>query len=197
VIHYKKAYPLTCCPLQLRVLRPGIDPTRTVRGALCGSVAAAIWAVQQPLDKALFRSDYDDVELLGRALVRSDRWYAAGFLLHLQNGAMFGAVYANLAPSLPLPPALRGPALALTEHVALWPLGALSDRFHPARRQLPKFAGNRRAFAQSTWRHLIFGIVLGELDRRLNPAPSPARPGPEADFSSNGHGSLEYAESAS
>ncbi len=168
-----------------------------MKGALCGSIAAAVWALQQPLDKAAFRSDYDDVELLGRAVTRGDRWYATGLVLHVQNGAAFGAMYANLAPALPLRPPLRGPAMALTEHVVLWPLGALSDRFHPARRQLPKFVGNRRAFAQSTWRHLLFGVILGELERRLNAEPEARVPGPEDVFSSNGHGSLEYAESAS
>jgi hypothetical protein len=56
----------------------------------------------------------------------------------------------------------------LAEHVGLWPLGRASDRFHPARRELPKLAGNRRAFAQATWRHALFGIVLGVGEERLN-----------------------------
>jgi hypothetical protein len=66
---------------------------------------------------------------------------------------------------------------------------------HPARRQLPQLAGNRRAFAQATWRHLLFGVVLGELERRLNAEPEPVPPEPEIEFSSNGHGSLERAVS--
>jgi hypothetical protein len=173
----------------------GIDRTRTLRGAVCGTVAAAVWALQQPLDKLVFGSRYDDVELLGKAITRGEGWYPAGFALHLQNGAAFGAFYANIAPLIPLPPAARGPVVALAEHLALWPLGALSDRFHPARSELPKFAGNRRAFAQSTWRHLVFGAVLGELERRVNAAPEPTPPEPEAEFSSNGHGTLEHAVS--
>jgi hypothetical protein len=44
----------------------------------------------------------------------------------------------------------------------------LSDRFHPARGNLPRLTGNRRALAQATWRHLLFGVVLGELERRAN-----------------------------
>jgi hypothetical protein len=44
----------------------------------------------------------------------------------------------------------------------------LSDRFHPARDQLPRLTGNRRALAQATWRHLLFGVVLGELERHAN-----------------------------
>ncbi len=154
-----------------------------------------MWALEQPLDKLVLDSRYDDVELLGRALTRGDGWYPAGLAFHISNGAVFGGLYANLAPLLPLPPASRGPVVAIAEHLALWPLGALSDRIHPARKRLPKLAGNGRAFAQSTWRHLLFGIVLGELERRVNAEPEPAPPGPEAGFSSNGHGSLEHAVS--
>ncbi|HUE25714.1 MAG TPA: hypothetical protein VMP89_02995 [Solirubrobacteraceae bacterium] len=173
-----------------------VDRTRTLRGAVCGACAAAVWALEQPLDKLLFESGYDDVEVLGKAATSGDGWYPAGVALHLTNGALFGAVYANVAPVLPLPPALRGPAAALTEHVVLWPLTSVSDRYHPARKNLPRLAGNRRAFAQATVRHLIFGIVLGELERRLNAAPEPAPLLSESDLSSNGHGSLEHAISA-
>jgi hypothetical protein len=176
-------------------LQVGIDRTRTLRGAVSGAVAATVWALEQPLDKLAFSSSYDDVELLGRAVTRGDGWYPAGLALHVSNGAVFGGVYANVAPLIPLPPTTRGPLIALGEHFALWPLGGLSDRFHPARKKLPKLAGNRRAFAQSTLRHLLFGIVLGELERRLNAEPEPAPPQPDADYSSNGHGSLEHAAS--
>jgi hypothetical protein len=172
-----------------------LDRTRTLRGAVCGAVAAVVWALQQPLDKLVFSSDYDDVELLGRALVPGEGWYAVGLALHVQNGAVFGALYANLAPLLPVPAPTRGPLLALTEHFGLWPLTRVTDRFHPARKQLPKLAGNHRALAQATWRHLLFGAVLGELERRLNAEPEPAPPQTEVNFSSNGHGSLEAAAS--
>ena len=175
------------------ILRTGIDRARTLRGALCGTIAAAVWAVEQPLDKLLLGSNYDDVELLGRALTRGDGWYPAGLALHLGNGALFGAAYANLAPLLPMPPMLRGPVVALSEHAGLWPLSYVSDRFHPARKQLPSLSGNRRAFAQATIRHLLFGLVLGELERRLNAAPEPAPPPDSAAFSNNGHGSFEQA----
>jgi hypothetical protein len=164
-----------------------------LRGAFSGVVAAAFWALEQPLDKLLFGSRYDDVELLGKAVIEGDGWYPAGIALHMGNGAVVGAVYANVAPVLPLPPVLRGPTFALTEHLAVWPLALISDRFHPARKQLPELAGNRRAFAQATVRHLLFGVVLGELERRLNAAPEPAPLLTAQDFSSNGHGSLERA----
>ena len=81
----------------------------------------------------------------------------------------------------------------MVENFGLWPLGAVTDRLHPRRRELPELAGNRRALAQATWRHLLFGVVLGELERRVNAVVEPAPPEPEAPFSSNGHGSLEHA----
>jgi hypothetical protein len=154
-----------------------------------------VWALQQPLDKMVFGSRYDDVELLGRVVVRGDAWYPAGLALHMANGALFGSVYASVAPAVPVPAALRGPLAGLIEHVGLWPLGTFTDRFHPARDQLPVLSGNRRAFAQATWRHLLFGTVLGELERRLNAETDPEPLEPAADYSSNGHGSLEHAVS--
>jgi hypothetical protein len=176
----------------LLTLPGSFDRTRTLRGAVCGAVAAAVWALEQPLDKLVFRSRYDDLELVGKAVTRGDGWYPTGLAIHMGNGAIFGAVYANVAPALPIPPMLRGPAVALTENFALWPLVYFTDRLHPARSDLPRLVGNRRALAQATWRHLVFGIVLGELERRLNAEPEPAPPAAEVEFSSNGHGSLEH-----
>jgi hypothetical protein len=170
--------------------------TRTLRGSVSGVLAAAAWAIEQPLDKAALGSAYDDVEILGRAVVRGDGWYPVGLALHLLNGAVFGAIYANVAPAVPLPAVLRGPVAGLIENFASWPLASLADRVHPARKKLPKLAGNRKALAQATIRHLVFGIVLGELERRLNAVPEPAPPLADTDFSSNGHGSLEAAITA-
>jgi hypothetical protein len=174
---------------------PGLDRTKTLRGAVSGAVAAAVWAVQQPLDKRVFSSRYDDIELLGKAVTRDAGWFPVGFGIHMANGALFGAVYANVAPALPVSPGLRGPVVALSEHVGLWPLVALTDRLHPARNELPKLRGNRGAFLQGAWRHLLFGFILGELERRINAEPEPEPPEPESHYSSNGHGSLEHAVS--
>jgi hypothetical protein len=169
--------------------------SRSLRGAVSGAVAAVIWAIQQPLDKTLFASRYDDVEVLGRAVRNGSGWYPVGLALHTQNGALFGAMYANVAPALPIAPVLRGPAVAMTELVATWPLAALSDRFHPARDQLPALYRSRRAFAQAAWRHLLFGLILGELERRLS-AGGGVLHGPAPDYASNGHGSLDRAVSS-
>ena len=151
-----------------------LEPRRMLRGALAGGAAAGIWALQQPLDKRVFRCSYDDVELLGRALApraARSRWYPLGLAVHVQNGALFGAAHAGaIAPLLAragVPAPARAPLTALAENFALWPLGRVSDRFHPARADLPRLTGNGRALAQATWRHLLFGVVLSELERRL------------------------------
>jgi xanthosine utilization system XapX-like protein len=156
---------------------------RIPSGALAGAVAAGVWAAQQPLDKRAFGSDYDDVELLGKLVTRDSGWQAAGLSIHLANGAAFGAVYALLRPLFPGPPQVAGLAAGLGEHLATWPLTALIDR---------KLVGDRRAFAQSAWRHALFGLVLGELERRLN-RDFRFDPLEQVPVSSNGHGNIEHA----
>ena len=165
----------------------------TARGALAGAVAATIWAAQQPLDKRVFGVAYDDCELLGKAVTRG-RWaLPLGWAMHTANGALFGALYANVAPRVPLPSWARGPAAGMAEHVATWPSTALLPRLHPAGADFPRLWGSGPALAQATWRHLLFGTVLGELERRLNAVAEPEIPPFEAVVSTNGHGSLEHA----
>jgi hypothetical protein len=169
-----------------------IDRAQTVRGALAGAVAAGVWAAQQPLDKRVFGVDYDDTELLGKLVTRGPAWRPVGVALHLLNGAAFGAVYSGVAPSVQLPSWARGPLAALGEHVSTWPLTALMP-LHPAAKDFPPLFANPRAIAQATWRHALFGVVLGELERRLNPPPDTEIPSYEHAASTNGHGDLEAA----
>ena len=63
------------------------DRTRSLRGALAGSLAAAVWLAQQPLDKRAFGIDYDDAELLGRLVARGRPGEAAigAFLVPLDT----------------------------------------------------------------------------------------------------------------
>jgi hypothetical protein len=141
----------------------------SLRAAVAGAVATVVMTLEQPLDKRLFDSRYDDVEILGKLVTRGDNWQPIGFALHVQNGAMFGAAYARLKPSLPGPAVVRGLLMGLIQHVATWPTAApLVDRYHPARKELPKLAANPRAFGQATIRHAVFGIVLGLLEDVLN-----------------------------
>ena len=172
-----------------------LDRTRTLRGALAGAAAAAVWAAQQPLDQRVFGSDYDDAELLGRFVTDGPAAYPVGLALHIVNGALFGAIYANSARAVPVPAVLRGPLAGLAEHLATWPGTAALSRLHPAGEELPPLWGSGRAFAQATWRHVLFGAVLGELERRLNPPDSEPSPIDPADAASNGHGSAEYVVS--
>lgn len=168
------------------------DLQRTLRGALAGAAAAAVWSVQQPLDRRVFGVPYDDTELLGKLVTRGPAWPVAGAVLHLANGALFGALYANLAPRTPLPAWARGPAAGLVEHLATWPGTQFTDRLHPAADEMPNLWGDGRAFAQATWRHLLFGVVLGELERRLNPPAEALAPVDDKTAQTNGHGSLEH-----
>jgi hypothetical protein len=155
------------------------DRSRTLRGALAGTAAAAVWHAQQPLDQRVFRCGYDDPELLARL---AGGGYGLGTMLHLANGTLFGALYANVAPSLPVPPVLRGPLAGLAEHAATWPAMFLVE---------PALARSVRGFLQSAWRHLLFGLVLGELERRLN-GPAELEPVSDEAAASNGHGSAAH-----
>ena len=82
-----------------RAMAPSIAPARPCAAPLAGAVAAGVWAAQQPLDKRVFGVDYDDTELLGKLVTRG-RGVArrSGSALHVANGALFGALYANVAP---------------------------------------------------------------------------------------------------
>jgi hypothetical protein len=168
--------------------------SRSLNGAIAGGLAAAVWAAQQPLDKRFFGVEYDDIELLGKAVTRGSEWPAVGLALHVANGAAFGALYAQLRPFLFGPPVLRAVTAAMAENFGSWPLTRLADDHHPAKRDLPNLAGNGRALAQATWRHVLFGAVLGVVEQRLNRSRE-AEP-PFVPVSSNGHGNIERAATA-
>jgi hypothetical protein len=174
-----------------------IDRGRTTRGALAGAIAAGAWSVQAQLDMRAFGVPYSDEALLGKAVTRGPAWPVVGVGLHLLYGASFGAAYANIAPRLPLPSWARGPVVAMIEHLSTWPMTVAVDRVHPARAELPDLWGNNRAFAQATWRHLVFGVVMGELERRFNALADTRVPPYDHVVSSNGHGDIEQAVGAS
>jgi ABC-type Fe3+-siderophore transport system permease subunit len=174
-----------------------MEPTRprVLRGALAGAAAAAVWAAQEPLDQRVFRVPYSDPELLGTWVTRGRAAAPVGLLVHLQNGALVGGAYAALAPRLPGPRWLGGVAVGLGEHLATWPGTALLPRMHPLGAELPALWGSGRAFAQATWRHLLFGVVLGVLEQQLN-APSAPAPPTAAMSARNGRGSPQHLSTA-
>ena len=179
---------LQCAPM-------AIDRPAPLRGAARRRRRRRVWAAQQPLDQRLFGVEYDDTELLGKAVTRAARPGApVGAAMHLANGALFGAVYANVAPRLPLPSWARGPAAALAEHVSSWPLVA-GDRPRPPR---PR----RAADAWPARRRLRPGDLapppLRRRPRRARATPERRRrdescPSYEHVVSTNGHGNINHA----
>lgn len=113
----------------------------------------------------MFRCDYSDVAVLGKAVTRGRGWRVAGFAFHALNGALFGLVYDVARRRLSVDERRLALAMALTEHVALYPLGYFVDRYHPARGEggIPPLLTNPRAFGQATVRHVLFGVLLGAL----------------------------------
>ncbi|MGN6799645.1 MAG: hypothetical protein ACTHKS_16005 [Gaiellaceae bacterium] len=133
--------------------------TRT-RSAAAGACAAIVWAAVEPLDARLLRNDYSDVALLGKTVTRSKAWPIVGLAMHAGNGAVFAVAYHELRRRR----RVSAVKLAMIEHLALFPIGLVVDRLHPARGQagVERVFG-ARAFAQATWRHFLFGTVLGRL----------------------------------
>jgi hypothetical protein len=137
----------------------------SVHPAAAGAVAATVWGALEPLDQRLFRCDYSDVALLGKAVTRRRGWRAIGFTVHALNGAVFGLAYDVVRRRLPVEHKRLALGMALAEHVALYPLAYLVDRYHPARGEpgIPPLLANARAFGQATARHALFGALLGLL----------------------------------
>ena len=62
------------------------------RAAAAGVAAALVWAAAEPLDQRIFRSDYSDIALLGKA-VSGRHWRPIGLAMHALNGAAFGLAF--------------------------------------------------------------------------------------------------------
>jgi hypothetical protein len=122
--------------------------SRRLRAAAAGAAAAVIWGLQEPLDRRVFGCDYSDVEFLGRGR------RSVGFVVHAANGALFGVVFDLARQRVDLDQRRLALGLALAEHMALWPLMVLAER---------DLLTSSRAFAQATYRHALFGILLGRL----------------------------------
>jgi hypothetical protein len=139
--------------------------TTRLRAAGAGAVAATVWGLLEPVDQRLLDCDYSDVAVLGKGITRGPHWRAVGFALHAANGAVFGLAFDELRRRLPVSPRRLAVGVAVAEHLTLYPLCYFIDRYHPARGEpgIPSLLRNPRAFAQATWRHALFGTVLGRL----------------------------------
>ena len=135
------------------------------RSATSGTVAALTWAALEPLDQRILGCDYSDIAVLGKGVTRGQHWRTAGLAIHALNGALFGLAFHEARTRVPVGPRKLALGMALAEHVALYPLCSLIDRYHPARGEpgVPPLLTNPRAFAQATCRHAVFGAVLGRL----------------------------------
>ena len=136
-----------------------------LRAATAGAAAATVWGLLEPLDQRVFRYDYSDIALLGKAATRGPHWRIVGFTLHAANGAVFGLVFDAVRRRVAVEPRRLALAMALAEHAGLYPLCFVVDRYHPARGEpgVPPLLTSGRAFAQATTRHVLFGVVLGRL----------------------------------
>ena len=119
-----------------------------LRAAAAGSVAAAVGGLQEPLDQRAFGCDYSDVLFLGRG------HRSVGFVVHAANGALFGLAFDAVRQRVDVDQRRLALALAIGEHLALWPFIGLVDR---------SLVTSPRAYAQATYRHVLFGFVLGRL----------------------------------
>jgi hypothetical protein len=138
-----------------------------LKAVVAGATAALVWGAVEPLDQRLFRHDYSDVAVLGKAFTRGPGWRPLGFAIHALNGAIFGLVYYEIARRTSRDRRRLALELALLEHLTLFPTGQLVDRYHPARGE----PGVERlfslpAFGQATIRHAMFGKLLGALANR-------------------------------
>ena len=157
-----------------------MQASRKLRSAAAGATAATVWGLLEPLDKRIFGCDYSDIALLGKAVTRGPRWRSAGFAVHALNGALFGLVFDGVRRRTSIGPRRLALGMAFAEHLALYPLSYFVDRYHPARGEegLPPLV-NPRAFAQATFRHAVFGLILGRLIRgegRRDDPPGIPRP---------------------
>jgi hypothetical protein len=135
------------------------------RSAAAGATAATAWGLLEPIDQRLFGCDYSDIALLGKAFTKGPAWRPLGYAVHAVNGAAFGLAFEAVFSRTGWHKRRLALAMALAEHVALYRLGALVDRYHPARGEpgIPPLATNARAYGQATVRHAVFGLVLGRL----------------------------------
>jgi hypothetical protein len=123
-----------------------------------------VWALSEGVDRRVFRNEYSDIAFLGKVVTRGRGWRGAGYAWHVANGALFGVAFDAVRRRTTLPPRRLAIALALAENTTLYPLTLISDRRHPARGDedvAPLWS--LRAFAQATWRHTLFGWIVGSL----------------------------------
>ena len=128
---------------------------------MAGAVAAAVWVTAEPIGQRVFRTPYSDVRLLGALVTPRGPWRKVGIVMHLANGAFFGAAFARIGGG----GWRQGLIAAELENVVLWPTMALFDRIHSDRRSgsWQPLLSSARVFAYEVTMHALFGVVFGLL----------------------------------
>lgn len=129
-----------------------------LRGAFAGALAAALWAAAEPALGRVFNTSYSDRRLL-QGLARTT--LSGALVLHVCNGAVFGAAFERLGGRGPL----RGMLVAQVENLVLWPGMTVAQRIHPSCRdgEWPPLFRSRRIFAYEIAGHALFGALLGSM----------------------------------
>jgi hypothetical protein len=129
-----------------------------LRGAFAGALAAALWAAAEPTLGRVFNTSYSDRRLL-QGLARTT--LSGALVLHVCNGAVFGAAFERLGGRGPL----RGMLVAPVENLVLWPGMTVAQRIHPSCRdgEWPPLFRSRRIFAYEIAGHALFGALLGSM----------------------------------
>ena len=115
------------------------------------------------VDRKVFANDYTDVALLGKAVTRSRGWPVAGAALHGANGAAFGLAFDVVRRRTSIPPRRLALGLALGEHPRSFRSARSSIAITRPAANLASSGCSSGAFAQATFRHALFGLVLGRL----------------------------------
>ena len=127
---------------------------------MAGAVAAAVWVTAEPIGQRVFRTPYSDVRLLGALVTPRGPWRKVGIVMHLANGAFFGAAFSRMGGGW-----RHGLIAAELENLVLWPTMAVFDRIHSDRRSgsWPPLVSSPRVFVYEVTMHALFGVVLGLL----------------------------------
>jgi hypothetical protein len=130
------------------------------RGSVAGAMAAAVWVAAEPIGQRVFRTPYSDVRLLGALFTARGPWRRLGIVVHLANGAFFGAAFSRMGGGW-----RQGLIAAELENLVLWPTMAVFDRIHSDRRSgsWPPLVSSPRVFVYEVTMHALFGVVLGLL----------------------------------
>ena len=138
-----------------------------MRSAVGGGVAAAVWGLQEEVDKKVFNSNFSDVAFLGKLLTHSlgishqVDWWKVGMAAHIVNGAVIGSLIPLVANKLKITNFTAAFVVIGVEHISTYPLTYFTDKYHPAIKEgdVGPVFGSINAFSQATYRHLLFGLI--------------------------------------